>query len=252
LAVLASLYSQKNDSENFTWYKGGIIRGDTTIKNIYLVFTGDEFGDGGDYILSTLKKYDIKASFFFTGRFYEQPHFAKLVKQLKKAGHYLGAHSDKHLLYCDWNNRDSLFVTKEQFRDDLMSNYDKMKKFSIAKKHAKVFLPPFEWYNDSIARWTIEMGLQLINYSPGTLSHADYTIPGEKNYRTSQVIYESILNFEKNSKNGLNGFIILMHIGTDPQRSDKFYYRLPELLNYLKNHNYTFKKTDHLLLSKSL
>ena len=35
---------------------GGIIRGDTTIKKIALVFTGDEFADGGNYIAKILTR----------------------------------------------------------------------------------------------------------------------------------------------------------------------------------------------------
>lgn len=34
----------------FSYNRGGIIRGDSTTKKIALVFTGDEFADGGDYI----------------------------------------------------------------------------------------------------------------------------------------------------------------------------------------------------------
>ena len=36
--------------------------------------------------------------------------------------HYLGPHSDEHLLYNDWNNRDSLLVTHEQFIADMQNN----------------------------------------------------------------------------------------------------------------------------------
>jgi endoglucanase len=43
---------------------GGIIRGDTTTKKIALVFTGDEFADGGDFIAKTLKKKVFMAHFF--------------------------------------------------------------------------------------------------------------------------------------------------------------------------------------------
>jgi len=34
----------------------------------------------------------------------------------------LGPHSDQHLLYCDWDKRDSLLVTREDFRIDLQLN----------------------------------------------------------------------------------------------------------------------------------
>lgn len=231
---------------HYSWHKGAITRGDSIVKTIYLVFTGDEFADGSQHIISTLKKHNIRASFFFTGRFYRKQAYQKMIHQLKKDGHYLGAHSNDHLLYCDWNNRDSLLVTKEQFREDLLANYDAMKKFGINYRQARYFLPPYEWYNDSIAAWTRESGFQLINYTPGTLSHADYTTPRDKNYRTSQIIYESIAGYETTHPQGLNGFILLMHIGTDPLRTDKFYNRLDELIDFLKAKKYQFRKVDHL------
>ena len=52
---------------------GGIIRGDTTQKKIALVFTGDEFADGGNYIAKTLQQQNIHGSFFLTGNFYRNP-----------------------------------------------------------------------------------------------------------------------------------------------------------------------------------
>jgi len=189
----------------------------------------------------------IKASFFLTGRFYRNADFAKTIKQLKKNGNYLGPHSDQHLLYCDWSKRDSLLVTKKQFSFDLADNYTSMARHGIDVKKAKYFLPPYEWYNDSIATWTKNLQLQLINFTPGTRSNADYTIPTEKNYRSSEEIYNSIINYEQTKPAGLNGFILLVHIGTDPKRTDKFYKRLPDMIKYLKAKGYHFQRVDELL-----
>lgn len=210
-----------------------------------LVFTGDEFGDGGNAIADALKQADVKASFFLTGRFYRNKSFKSILRRLKQDGHYLGAHSDAHLLYNDWTKRDSLLVTKQQFLADLQKNYNEMKTWGFGKKEAPYFLPPYEWYNDSIAAWTKEAGLQLINMTPGTLSHADYTTPDAKNYRSSDVIFNSITGYEK--QRGLNGFILLLHIGTDGKRLDKFYSRLPQLLLYLKQNGYEPVRIDELL-----
>ena len=99
-------------------------------------------------------------------------------------------------------------------------------------------MPPYEWYNDSIAGWTRQLGLQLINYTPGTRSNADYTTPDSKNYRTSDEIYASITGYGKYPREGLNGAILLLHIGAGPKRTDKFYRRLPALLRYLKENHY--------------
>jgi endoglucanase len=223
-----------------------ITRGDTIKKKIALVMTGDEFADGGDYIVSTLKKHNVKASFFLTGNFYRNPRFKNIIAGLRLNGHYLGSHSDKHLLYCDWEKRDSLLVTKLQFKTDLRNSYDELAK--LGAQNAYYFLPPFEWYNDSIIKWTAEENLQLINYSPGTRSTADYTYPemGSR-YVDSKKILQSIIDFEKKSTCGLNGFILLMHIGTDPRRTDKFYRHLPQLLQHMKRKGYNWVRIDELL-----
>lgn len=150
-------------------------------------------------------------------------------------------------MYCDWTNRDSLLVTKEQFKDDLEANLKEIEKFGVDRSSIKYFIPPFEWYNDSIAAWTNEMRMRLINYSPGTRSTADYTYPDLDNYRSSKEIYQSIIDKEKNDRNGLNGFILLLHIGTDTRRTDKFYDLLDKLLEVLKQKGYDFTSLEELL-----
>lgn len=224
-----------------------LTRGDTTRKQIALVFTGDEFADGGDTIRQALRSHNIKASFFLTGNFYRNKAFSKIIKNLIADGHYLGSHSDRHLLYCDWQKRDSLLVTRKEFDDDLAQSFRELAKWNISKDNARFFLPPYEWYNDSIVSWTKQQELQLVNFSPGTRSTADYTFPemGAR-YVPSDSIYRSIINHEKTSPSGLNGFILLVHIGTDPRRTDKFYLFLPRLFTELKEKGYTWVRIDEL------
>ena len=227
---------------------GAIIRGDISRKSIALVLTGDEFADGGESIRVTLNRHRMHASFFLTGNFYANPLFRNLIISLKEDGHYLGPHSDKHLLYADWTKRDSLLVSQKEFSDDLRENYKKMSAFGVGFTDAPFFLPPYEWYNAEIAEWTRELGLQLVNYSPGTRSAADYTYPemGER-YLSSEKIYRSIMDYEKTDPHGLNGFILLIHIGTDPRRTDKFYYKLDDLLSALERRGYRFITIRELL-----
>jgi peptidoglycan/xylan/chitin deacetylase (PgdA/CDA1 family) len=242
-AMEGSTVKKTMQHKNISSESGAIIRGDSLQKSIALVFTGHEFADGADLITKTLQQQNIKATFFFTGDFYNNPLFKKEITQLKNNGHYLGAHSNKHLLYADWEKRDSLLITKQEFQNDLQQNYTAMKKFGITK--ADYFLPPYEWYNDSIAAWTKEMKLQLINFTPGTRANADYTFPELKNYRSSEEIYNSIIAYE--NQKGLNGFILLLHIGTDPKRTDKFYFKLNKLITALKQKGYSFKRIDEML-----
>lgn len=128
--------------------------------------------------------------------------------------------------------------------DDLRRNFETLAAAGIPKREARMFIPPYEWYNDSIAQWAREAGLELFNFTPGTRSNADYTTPELNNYRSSAEIYQSILDREKTDPNGLNGFFLLMHIGTGPGRKDKFYKRLGILIQELRVKGYTFEKME--------
>jgi endoglucanase len=66
-------------------------------------------------------------------------------------------------------------------------------------------------------------------------------------YVDSKAVMASVINYESKSKSGLNGFILLVHIGTDPRRTDKFYLHLPELISTLKNKGYSFVTINELL-----
>lgn len=170
---------------------------------------------------------------------------------MKRDGHYLGAHSDEHLLYCDWNQRDKLLISREKFEDDLNRNYVAMQAFGISKNDARFFLPPFEWHNRSISDWTEGMGLRLINFTPGTRSNADYTTPEMKNYVSSEAIMQRIKEYEARDSAGLNGFILLLHIGVAPERTDKFYNRLDDLIKWLERNKYQLVRIDQLLKATS-
>lgn len=225
----------------------GIVRGDASAHRMSIIFTGGSFADGGDHIREVLRKEKVKAGFFFTGDFYRTPEFAALIRGLAADGHYLGPHSDRHLLYCDWNDREKTLVSREEFRADLLANYREMEKFGIALKDAPFFIPPYEWYNRDIAAWCRELSLVLFNFTPGTSSNADYTTPSMPEYRSSREIYVRILSYEREDPDGLNGFILLIHIGTDPERTDKFYLMLDDLIRDLKARGYALVRIDELL-----
>jgi peptidoglycan/xylan/chitin deacetylase (PgdA/CDA1 family) len=231
-----------------TYSHGAIVRGDVSKPEIALVLTGDEYADGAPHIARILDSLDVKASFFFTGRFYREPDFEASIERLRKDGHYLGAHSDRHLLYCSWEKRDSLLVTKDEFHRDVLDNYLEIRRFGIEFNGAPYFLPAYEWYNQRIGEWTEELGLTLVNYTPGTRSHADYTTPNMgEHYVATDTIVESILSFETKEADGLNGFILLSHVGVPPERTDKFYLQLGPLVAELMNRGYTFVRIDELL-----
>ncbi len=236
----------KASSGNHMWDEGAIVRGDASKRQITLVFTADDKADGAERIISTLKRQGIKGAFFFTGRFFDL--YPDVVERLIADGHYVGSHSYGHLLYCSWEKRDSLLVTKQQFRDDIVKSYETLARFGITPQQAPWMIPPYEWHNATIAAWAREMGLQLVNFSPGTASSMDYTYPGIEggnSYRDNKWLWDRIMRCERQQT--LNGQLLMIHLGTDDRRPEKFYDRLPALIKALKNKGYNFVSLPEMM-----
>lgn len=142
-----------------------------------------------------------------------------------------------------WEDRSRLLVTEDEFKDDLKANIVKLQGLGIARMDK--FIAPYEWYNRQIVDWTSDLGLTLYNFTPGLRTAADYSFPemGER-YMDSKAISEQLFDFEV--KQGLNGYIVLVHLGSDERRTDKFFYILDEIIDRLKDKNYKFVGLDEI------
>ncbi len=231
----------------YTYDHGAIIRGDRAKKQIALVFTGGEYGEGSPHILDVLGKLDIRAAMFVTGGFIRKPEHEPYLKRMIEEGHYLGPHSDRHLLYCSWQERKTV-VSEAEFKDDLARNIADLRALGGLSGPGPVyFIPPYEWYNQDQVRWSSEIGVLLFSFSPGSGSNRDYLPESERGFVGSEAIHDDILSFEKREATGLNGFVLLMHLGA--RRSDKMFLLLEPLLRELQRRGYTFVRIDELIPS---
>lgn len=94
------------------------------------------------------------------------------------------------------------------------------------------------------------MGLQIVNFTGGTRSNEDYTWPGIEQetgatYRSSRWLYDHMMQYERGHT--LNGHLLMIHLGTDPRRTDKFYNRLPDIIKTLTKRGYHFVSLPALL-----
>jgi len=133
-------------------------------------------------------------------------------------------------------------VSRTEFDSDLAANLEQLNKSGVPAESVKYFLAPYEWYNKTIGDWSASNGMKLINFTPGTGTNADYTTPDMKNYKSSKVLTNQLVNFEKTNPEGLKGAIILIHCGTHPDRTDKFYRSLDRLIDTFTDKGYTFKR----------
>jgi endoglucanase len=239
-------HNVKMEANAYTYDHGGVIRGDKSQKVIALIFTGGDYGEGTPHVLHVLHKTGLAAGFFLTGDFLRKPDYQPFLKLIVAEGHYLGPHSDKHLLYCPWEDREKTLVTEKEFKDDLAKNIADLRTFGALAEPGPVdFIPPYEWFNNDQSRWAKEMGVRLFNFSPGSGSNRDYKPESEKGFVSSREIMQGILDYEKKDPAGLNGYILLLHVGAD--RQDKMYLLLEPLIDQLKSRGYTFVRIDDML-----
>jgi endoglucanase len=227
--------------------RGGIVRGRRDRSVLALCYTGHEFGENLPEILDQLATRRVRATFFFTGDFLRNPRFRPEVERLVAHGHYLGPHSDRHLLYCEWTPERPTLVSRDQFRADLDANLVEIERYGVKQAAVTHFIPPYEHYNEEIVAWSAELGITVVNFTPGTLSAADWTPEDHPRYRTTDEIFESIVRKERDDPHGLNGFLLLMHAGAGPRRPDRSARRLGELLDYLSTRSYHLERVDRLL-----
>lgn len=223
-----------------------LVKTDTLKRTIAVAFTAHQTMDGAKTILKVLEKNNVKASFFVTGDFMRKSAGKSLLKKLIKQGHYVGSYSDKNLQYSNVAERNQLLVNKSVFHNDLKNSYKALQTIGVEKEAAPYYMPPAQLYNDSIALWTREAGLELIAASPGLVVNADNSYPEMRaDYYSSDEILKRIFELEKSK--GLNGFILPVTMGTDARRFDKFYSRLNQLITTLRSRGYVFVTIENAM-----
>jgi peptidoglycan/xylan/chitin deacetylase (PgdA/CDA1 family) len=226
--------------------QGGVVRAETGERRLALIFTGGDYGEGTEHILDVLARQGISASFFVTGAYIHQAPLRPLLQRMVDEGHYLGPHSDEHLLYAPWDDRSVSLVTRAQFQADLERNIADLRAFGALRGEGPHwFIPPYEWYNEQHVAWAREMNLLLFNFTPGIGSHRDWAPEGHAVFRPSEQILEDILTFEESDPHGLSGALLLLHLGS--QREDKMHRLLEPLIAELKGRGYDFVRVDEML-----
>jgi peptidoglycan/xylan/chitin deacetylase (PgdA/CDA1 family) len=234
-------------SRSWTLVEGAPVRGDTSRKRIALIFTGGEFGEGAGDILDALAARGVKAGFFVTGDFLRQPALVPAVRRMVRDGHYVGPHSDSHPLYCPWEDRGKTLVSEDFFVADVSKNIDDLRALGALRDRDGpiYFIPPYEWYNADQTEWSRKQGWLLFNFTPGSGSNRDWAPEDHKSFAPSRKIFDDVLAYEQRDPHGLNGFLLLLHLGSG--RKDKMHPLVGPLIDELRRRGYEFVGVDEML-----
>ena len=108
----------------------------TVEKKIWLTFDDGPEEEVTEFILKTLKKLDIKASFFLIGKNIQA--FPELTKEIIKEGHIVGNHSFSHL--NGFKSKKEEYIYDIELGQKLIN--EKLVEMGITNK-IKIFRPPY-------------------------------------------------------------------------------------------------------------
>ncbi len=173
---------------------------------VYLTFDDGPIPEVTPWVLDTLDRYGIKATFFMVGD--NARRHPWLVEEIKKRGHSYGNHTMHHL--------QGLKVTKVRYMRDITE----------ANKYidSALFRPPHGLMRPSQAQ-AIKNRYNIVMYDLVTRDYS-YKLKGE----------EVLKNVKKYAR---NGSIIVFHDSLRAENNLK--YALPRAIEWLKDNGYEFQ-----------
>ncbi|NYE58356.1 polysaccharide deacetylase family sporulation protein PdaB [Carboxydothermus ferrireducens] len=168
-------------------------------------------------ILNTLRKENIKATFFLSGPWAKQ--HPEIVREIVKDGHEIGSHGHRHVNYTG--------LSPEEIKKEVFLAHEAIKEAS--NKTPTIIRLPNGDYNKTVIKTLREIGYTAIQWSVDSL---DWKNPGE------EIILKRVLDSIH------PGAIILMHASDTCKQTGQV---LPEIIKELKKQGYTFITISRLL-----
>lgn len=184
-------------------------------KIVALTFDDGPDGKVTPEILKTLKKYDVKATFFMLTKSAEK--FPDIAKKVAKQGHEIANHSETHI------NLNT--VKKSRIEKEVVQSKKQLKK--ITGVEPKLFRPPYGEYNSSVIELAKKSEQKIIMWSVDTLDWQH-----KNKNRTVDIVTRDTKPLS----------IVLMH-DIHATTADA----LPSLIEMLQKEGYEFVTTSEML-----
>ena len=184
-------------------------------KEIFLTFDDGPTPEITEFILSELKKYDAKATFFCIGK--NIKNHPELFSQLISDGHSIGNHTQNHLKGWKTNTKD--------YVDNVLECNKTITQFNNTTIKQQLFRPPYGKIKKSQAKELLKRGYKIIMWDVLSADF-DTTISNE---RCLQNVLE----------NATKGSIIVLHDSV--KAAERMKYALPKVLKTFSDKGYVFK-----------
>ncbi|OAD45571.1 polysaccharide deacetylase [Polaribacter atrinae] len=191
-------------------------------KEIFLTFDDGPTPDITQFVLTELKKYNAKATFFCIGKNIQ--NHPKIFQNIITDGHSIGNHTQNHLK--GWKTDQTTYVNNALACEDVIyKEFKKAANSNLNTQNLKLFRPPYGKVKKSQAKKLIEKGYKIIMWSVLSADF-DTTISNEK-------CLENVL------KNTESGSIIVFHDSV--KAAERMKYALPKVLKHFSDKGFVFK-----------
>jgi len=266
---LKPVLSRKNDnSMDFTNYSEytddgfplSFNNGSTDQKLVSITFDAGSMANAADEILDTLRSRNVRTTMFLTGEFIRK--YPELVSRIAEEGHELGNHTLTHPRLTTWaqDRTHALLpgVNKEFISRQLSENENLLLK-KTGLRFSPLWRAPYGEFNRTICRWALQSGYLHIGWRQGrtwsqNLDSNDW-IPDENTpgFKTPEQVLEKILALSETKPHGINGGIILMHLGTERvDRSKQVHRVLGVLIDRLRENGYRIVSVSEMVNNSGL
>ena len=167
-------------------------------------------------ILETLRKKNVKATFFLVGSFCR--HYPQAVKQIADEGHELASHSNTH--------PDMAKLSREEILKQLWDSQEAI--HNACGQTVHLFRSPSGSYNDLVVKTVRNEGWEIVQWDNDTLDWKGCEAPAL---------------IENGTKNLRNGSILLLHAGAKHPAE-----ALPGLIDAIRSKGYELDTIGNLLL----
>ena len=181
-------------------------------KKIYLTFDDGPTPEVTDWVLSELKKFDAKATFFCIGKNINA--HSSLFERLIAEGHSIGNHTMNHI--NGWKSQTNEYIENVITCASILSNEKKL--------NGLLFRPPYGKIKKAQSKILRSLGYKIVMWDVLSADF-DQSITPEK-------------CLENVTRNVTSGSVIVFHDSIKASHNLKF--ALPKTLHFLKENGYTF------------
>ena len=179
---------------------------DRNERSVYLTFDDGPIPECTPFILDTLRRHDVKATFFMVGDNVRK--YPELFRQIIDDGHQIGNHTHNHI---------------SGFRHSLHDYSDNVEKAN-AYLHSHLFRPPHGWMRFTQYAW-LSRKFKIVMWDLVTRDYSRWLTP--------QDVFSNVKHYAR------PGSIITFH---DSLKSiDKLRFALPASIVWLKEQGYEFR-----------